>query len=727
MADRPSKRQRKEDGEEGDASPSSGSEAEEAPGTDTRRALTVAWLDPEKEAEFDGRLVDAADDGDGVSAPAALPPGVETAARPLFTHQLFDDERVEGYEGSNTVAIPVEQRERERERERESIFNASDAIDLVRFFKKNSTSTSTSPFPRPRSPFTHPRPAHDPGRLPPLPALPRLGSLVLQGSGKQRRARRPGGGRGGRDLHCLERAGARRAQRRRRARGVPEEARRGAAGPALGGARLCRGRGQGRSGRGKRRGGGGRGGGGSVLFFRSAPAPGDTPRERPFLLDLPRQALDGRPQAPGHPRPTLFPLDPVYRRRLADRRRGRRLGHAAGCRGRRQKGDRRDGDAVLDVRVSGPDPPARLPGERAAPLPEAGPGDGASGGGVQGGGREEVPGRDGEVSPFFPFFRFRVFFSSVLLSRFFRLTPKEKKLDPPRQKKIQFEDPTDEMQGMRERIEAKRAAALPWLCSLADKAAEAAKKGAAAAKKGAAAAACAAGKGKTAASASAAAASSSPSERHHATMLSPADAARARDELRISRQQVPLAFEALLALRLGLDSPEVKEAVRARLAASVAAAMSDAASKRVFDAPRPNPLAAAMAAAAAGGSAAGKSFSFSLPREAEGKKLRKSNGKNSPSLPFPFFLKIKTLETALSRSGILQRRGRRGRRLGLCDVPSDPRRGRARRGRGRRRSKRRPRGGRGRREERGRDRAGHRGEAGADGPRGRRAEGRFVS
>ena len=190
---------------------------------------------------------------------------------------------------------------------------------------------------------------------------------------------------------------------------------------------------------------------------------------------------------------------------------------------------------------------------------------------------------------------------------------------------------------MRERIEAKRAAALPWLCSLADKAAEAAKKGAAAAKKGAAAAACAAGKGKTAASASAAAASSSPSERHHATMLSPADAARARDELRISRQQVPLAFEALLALRLGLDSPEVKEAVRARLAASVAAAMSDAASKRVFDAPRPNPLAAAMAAAAAGGSAAGKSFSFSLPREAEGKNSENPTAKTHPLFLFLFF------------------------------------------------------------------------------------------
>lgn len=107
MADRPSKRQRKEDEEEGDDSPSSGSEAEEAPGTDTRRALTVAWLDPEKEAEFDGRMVDAADgdaadagaDADGADA-SALPPGVETAARPLFTHQLFDDERAEGYEGN---------------------------------------------------------------------------------------------------------------------------------------------------------------------------------------------------------------------------------------------------------------------------------------------------------------------------------------------------------------------------------------------------------------------------------------------------------------------------------------------------------------------------------------------------------------------------------------------------------------------------------------------------
>lgn len=204
------------------------------------------------------------------------------------------------------------------------------------------------------------------------------------------------------------------------------------------------------------------------------------------------------------------------------------------------------------------------------------------------------------------------------------------------------------MQGMRERIEARRAAALPWLCSLADKAAEAAKKGAVAS---------AAsgkendkGKGKakattTTAAAAKAAASSSPCP----TMLSPANAARARDELRVSRQQVPLAFEALLALKLGLESPEMKEAVRARLAASVAAAMSDAASKRVFDAPRPNPLAAAMAAAAAGGE-----FSFSRELFLSKTQLSKnSNDKKTISPCFPplsFFSTGNTPENALQEA-----------------------------------------------------------------------------
>ena len=180
----------------------------------------------------------------------------------------------------------------------------------------------------------------------------------------------------------------------------------------------------------------------------------------------------------------------------------------------------------------------------------------------------------------------------------------------------QFEDPTDEMQGMRERVEARRATSLPWLCSLADKAAEAAKKGGAAAASGKenggggkSGSDKGKGKGKAKATTLAVPYSSSSSQQTPPTMLSVADAARAREELRISRQQVPLAFEALLALRLGLESPEMKECVRARLAASVAAAMSDAASKRVFDAPRPNPLAAAMAAAAAaGGNGAGKFF-----------------------------------------------------------------------------------------------------------------------
>lgn len=171
---------------------------------------------------------------------------------------------------------------------------------------------------------------------------------------------------------------------------------------------------------------------------------------------------------------------------------------------------------------------------------------------------------------------------------------------------------------MRERIEARRASALPWLCSLADEAAEAAKKGAVVSgggsgggggKENGNGGAGGKGKAKTTTPASSSSPQQQQQQQQPVTMLSPTYASRAREELRISRQQVPLAFEALLALRLGLHSPEMKEAVRARLSASVAAAMNDAASKRVFDAPRPNPLAAAMAAAAAGGGNAGEFFS----------------------------------------------------------------------------------------------------------------------
>jgi len=103
MSDRPSKRQKRKDEEDEEEDDSSSSEAEEAPGTNTRRALTLAWLDPAKEAEFDGRLTDAndeSDDDDATAQETPFPPGVEAAVRPLFTHQQFDDERVEGYQGN---------------------------------------------------------------------------------------------------------------------------------------------------------------------------------------------------------------------------------------------------------------------------------------------------------------------------------------------------------------------------------------------------------------------------------------------------------------------------------------------------------------------------------------------------------------------------------------------------------------------------------------------------
>ena len=113
---RPSKRQKAADDDDTEP-PASDSEAEEAPGVDTRRALTVAWLDPEKEADFDASAVDVADESDDDAEAPTLPPGVEMAARPLFTHQLFDEERVEGYEGKRRE-VWSGAREGEKEREK---------------------------------------------------------------------------------------------------------------------------------------------------------------------------------------------------------------------------------------------------------------------------------------------------------------------------------------------------------------------------------------------------------------------------------------------------------------------------------------------------------------------------------------------------------------------------------------------------------------------------------
>ena len=125
---------------------------------------------------------------------------------------------------------------------------------------------------------------------------------------------------------------------------------------------------------------------------------------------------------------------------------------------------------------------------------------------------------------------------------------------------LQFEDPTDEMQGMRERLELRRAARCGWLVAAA--------KDAATRLAGAA-------KGKARADDAAAAAFPS---------LPPDDVARARAELRVTKQQVALAFEALVASIVGPTSPALRAAVRARLAASVAPDAGGAADKRVFNA-----------------------------------------------------------------------------------------------------------------------------------------------
>ena len=122
----------------------------------------------------------------------------------------------------------------------------------------------------------------------------------------------------------------------------------------------------------------------------------------------------------------------------------------------------------------------------------------------------------------------------------------------------QFEDPTDEMQTLREKVEAARAARCGWLAAAAAEAAAALAAGGGA-------------KGK----APAAAAPPPP------PALTPADAARARAELRVARPQAALAFEALVAATLGPAHPALAAAVRARLAASIDESRL-AAGKRLF-------------------------------------------------------------------------------------------------------------------------------------------------
>lgn len=184
---------------------------------------------------------------------------------------------------------------------------------------------------------------------------------------------------------------------------------------------------------------------------------------------------------------------------------------------------------------------------------------------------------------------------------------------------VTYEDPTDEMQVLREKVEAERAAGCAWLAAAADAAAARV----AAAAKAAAKVAAAPSKGKGKAKDD----GDDDEEAQQPPSPSPcalpaADAARARAELRLTRAATAGAWEALLAARLGTDSPALVDAVRARLAAAAGGAVAATAGpgpkggpKRIFDTPDeatgfvmcrvpPGAVAAAAQAAAAAGPAA---------------------------------------------------------------------------------------------------------------------------
>lgn len=182
---------------------------------------------------------------------------------------------------------------------------------------------------------------------------------------------------------------------------------------------------------------------------------------------------------------------------------------------------------------------------------------------------------------------------------------------------VTYEDPTEEMQVLREKVEAERAAGCGWLAAKADAVAAAAATGGAG---GGEAGGGANKKGKAKATAAGDDAPAPPSP--SILTLPPSDAARARAELHLTRSATAAAWEALLAARLGTDSPALVTSVRARLAAAAGGAVAATAGpgprggpKRIFDAPdeatgfvmcrvRPGAAAAAAQAAAAAGPAA---------------------------------------------------------------------------------------------------------------------------
>ncbi|EIE27453.1 acyl-CoA N-acyltransferase [Coccomyxa subellipsoidea C-169] len=136
---------------------------------------------------------------------------------------------------------------------------------------------------------------------------------------------------------------------------------------------------------------------------------------------------------------------------------------------------------------------------------------------------------------------------------------------------ITYEDPTDTVQLIRERVELQRAVKLPWLADLAASTAKAL---------GGSPTAAASSNGATPPEANGAEAPVSP-------MLQPKDQARAQADLRITRKQVRKLWEVLLSAQPGwgeaLRQATVEGLVRARLVGGVTSTKRVAEGKRIFE------------------------------------------------------------------------------------------------------------------------------------------------
>ncbi|KAK9917560.1 hypothetical protein WJX75_005792 [Coccomyxa subellipsoidea] len=137
---------------------------------------------------------------------------------------------------------------------------------------------------------------------------------------------------------------------------------------------------------------------------------------------------------------------------------------------------------------------------------------------------------------------------------------------------ITYEDPTDTVQLIRERIELQRAVKLPWLADLAASTAKAIAAGTL-----------------TATNGSHPSSEANSMEAASPALLPPQDAAKVQAELRVSKKQVRKLWEVLLYAQPGwgdaLRQQVVEGLVRARLVGGVTSTKRVAEGKRIFDIP----------------------------------------------------------------------------------------------------------------------------------------------